>query len=62
MNDDPVVAEVRRTRERLLEEAGGDMKKLLERMKAVADAWPGPKVTVELLRAEQAASEAATAK
>ena len=31
--DDPIVEEVRRTRERLLAEAGGDLRKLAERMR-----------------------------
>jgi hypothetical protein len=31
--EDPIVEEVRRTRERLLAEAGGDLRKLAERMR-----------------------------
>jgi hypothetical protein len=33
MFDDPIVEEVRRTRERLLAEADGDLRKLAERMR-----------------------------
>ncbi|MDB5295106.1 MAG: hypothetical protein JWO31_1089 [Phycisphaerales bacterium] len=54
MMDDPIVAEVRRTREKLLEEAGGDMRVLMNRMDATAAAWPGSKVTLEQFRAERA--------
>lgn len=34
MNPDPVVEEVRRTRQKILEDCGGDLEKLLDRLKA----------------------------
>jgi hypothetical protein len=38
--DDPIVAEVRRTRERILAEAGGDLKKLVARLREMEASLP----------------------
>lgn len=44
--DDPIVEEVRRTRERLLAEAGGDLRKLAERMRELEAREDRPAITL----------------
>ena len=54
MTDDPIVAEIRRIREQMLDEADGDMDMLIAHMRAVAESWPGRKITVDEFRSERA--------
>ena len=51
MNEDPIVAEIHRTRERLLEECGGDLERLMDRLKALEEEH-GAQLVTEVSKAE----------
>jgi len=53
MCDDPVVAEVRAARERLLAECGYDLHKVIEKSRRILKTWPGKVVTKEQLQKER---------
>lgn len=53
MCDDPVVAEVRAARERLLAECGYDLHKVIERSRGILKNWPGKVVTKEELERDR---------
>jgi hypothetical protein len=58
MSDDPIVEEVRRTRERLLAEAGGDLRKLVERMRELEAREDRPAIVLPPRRVDPGADDA----
>ena len=58
MFDDPIVEEVRRTRERLLAEAGGDLRKLVERMRELEAREDRPAIVLPPRRVKPNADDA----
>ena len=50
MNRDPIVAEIRQARQKILEECGGDLEKLLDRLKAAETQDRGRVVSKKSLR------------
>ncbi len=57
MTRDPIVREVHRIRTELLDECGGDLGKLCQRLKAAETAHPERLVSPKQLRARAAAEE-----
>ena len=51
MNRDPIVEEVRRIREQLWDECGGDLHRFMERIRSAEAEHPDRVVTTESLRA-----------
>jgi hypothetical protein len=58
MFEDPIVGEVRRTRERLLAEAGGDLRKLVERMRELEAREDRPTIVLPPRRVNPNADDA----
>jgi hypothetical protein len=50
MSGDPIVDEVRKARQKILEECGGDLNKLLERLKAAETQDSGRVVSTKVVR------------
>jgi hypothetical protein len=50
MNHDPIVDEVRRTRQKILEDCGGDLERLLDRLKAAESQDRSRVVSMDSLR------------
>lgn len=57
MIDDPIVEDVYRARERILEECGGDLAKYMERLKAAEAQHKDRLVTLEDVRKQRQRSE-----
>ncbi len=57
MCDDPIVAEVRAARERLLAECGYDLHKVIEKSRRILKNWPGKVITKEQFLKERRESE-----
>ncbi len=58
---DPIVEEVRRTRQQILERFGGDLDKYMDYLKSKEAEHPERLVTPEELRAQKAAANASRA-
>jgi hypothetical protein len=52
MNRDPIVEEVRQARQKILEDCGGDLEKLLDRLKAAESKDRSRVVSVNSLRGQ----------
>ncbi len=50
MNRDPIVDEVRQARQKILEDCGGDLEKLLDRLKAAEGQDRGRVVSIKSVR------------
>ena len=57
MIDDPIVEEVYRARQKILEECNGDLRQWIERLKAAEAQHPDRVVTLETVRKKRRRSE-----
>jgi hypothetical protein len=57
MTEDPIVAEIHRIREQMLEECGGDLEKLMDRLKA-REEQDAARLVTDLSQVEELAARA----